>query len=138
MMAMKPTSAASVLPGTVTAPAPGTPNNASEAITLYHWLVVILAACGWLFDCMGQRIFVLAREPALKELLGAAASDDVVRRWGGTATLLLMIGWATGGILFGLVSDRYGRVKAMVLTLLAYTVFSGLSGFARTGSEFLF
>jgi MFS family permease len=87
---------------------------------------------------MGQRIFVLAREPALKELLGASASDDVVRRWGGTATLLLMIGWATGGILFGLVSDRYGRVKAMVATLLAYTVFSGLSGFARNGSEFLF
>jgi MFS family permease len=86
---------------------------------------------------MGQRIFVLAREPALKELLGATASDDAVRRWGGTATFLLMIGWATGGILFGLVSDRYGRVKAMVMTLLAYTVFSGLSGFARTGSEFL-
>src|SRR5437870_414714 len=80
---------------------------------------------------------VLAREPALKELLGVAASDDVVRRWGGTATLLLMVGWATGGILFGLVSDRYGRVKAMVSTLLAYTLFSGLSGFARSGEEFL-
>ena len=108
-----------------------------EPVTLYHWLVVLLAACGWLFDCTGQRIFVLSREPALRELLGAAANDDDVRRWGGIATFLLMIGWATGGILFGLMSDRYGRVRAMVSTLLAYTLFSGLSGFAHSGTEFL-
>ena len=36
-----------------------------------------------------------------------------------------------------MISDRYGRVKAMVTTLLAYTFFSGFSGFARTGAEFL-
>jgi MFS family permease len=86
---------------------------------------------------MGQRIFVLAREPALKELLGATASDGDVKFWGGMATFILMIGWATGGILFGTMSDKYGRVKAMIATLLAYTVFSGLSGIARTGIEFL-
>jgi MFS family permease len=135
MAMMKPPSAEPVAPGTASLPASSA--NASEPILIYHWLVVLLAACGWLFDCMGQRIFVLAREPALRELLGAAASDEDVRRWGGAATLLLMIGWATGGIVFGLISDRYGRVFTMVATLLAYTVFSGLSGFARTGIEFL-
>ena len=113
------------------------PDAAADSITLYHWLVVFFASCGWLFDCMGQRIFVLSREPALRELLGATASDDKVQYWGGIATLLMMVGWATGGILFGMMSDRYGRVKAMVTTLLAYTVFSGLSGFSRTGVEFL-
>ena len=107
------------------------------SVTLYHWLVVILAAGGWLFDCMGQRIFVLSREPALRELLGAAASDDDVRWWGGVATMALMFGWATGGILFGLMSDHYGRVKAMVSTLLAYTMFSGLSGFAHSATAFV-
>ena len=113
------------------------PEAGAESITLYHWLVVFFASCGWLFDCMGQRIFVLSREPALRELLGATASDGTVRYWGGIATLLMMVGWATGGILFGMMSDHYGRVKAMVSTLLAYTLFSGLSGFARTGIEFL-
>jgi MFS family permease len=116
---------------------PGSPDAAPEAITLYHWLVVLFASCGWLFDCMGQRIFVLSREPALKELLGATASDHKVYVWGTLATTLMMIGWATGGILFGMMSDHYGRVKTMVSTLLAYTIFSGLSGFARTGVEFL-
>ena len=110
---------------------------AADSVTLYHLLVVLFASCGWLFDCMGQRIFVLSREPALRELLGATASDGEVKYWGGIATLLMMVGWATGGIVFGMMSDHYGRVKAMVSTLLAYTVFSGLSGFARTGLEFL-
>jgi MFS family permease len=112
-------------------------NPSLEPVTLYHWLVVLLAASGWLFDCTGQRIFVLSREPALRELLGATATDNAVRGWGVTATFLLMIGWATGGIVFGMLSDRYGRVKAMVATLLAYSIFSGLSGFAHSAIEFL-
>ena len=45
-----------------------------EPVTIYHWLVFLLAAAGWMFDCMGQRVFVLAREPALRELLGATTS----------------------------------------------------------------
>ncbi len=116
--------------------APSAPSKPSvlEGVTFYHWMVLILASCGWLFDCMGQRIFVLAREPALRELLGATGD---VSYWGGMATFILMVGWATGGILFGMMSDRYGRVKAMIATLLAYTVFSGLSGIARNGMEFL-
>src|SRR5882762_4940965 len=108
-----------------------------EGVTFYHWLVFLIAAAGWLFDCMGQRIFVLAREPAMRELLGSGATDAAVKSWGAWATAIMMIGWATGGILFGMMSDRWGRVKTMVATLLAYTVFSGLTGLARTPNEFL-
>jgi MFS family permease len=108
-----------------------------EGVRLYHWLVFIIAASGWLFDCMGQRIFVLAREPALRELLGNGATDAVVKSWSGWATAIMMLGWATGGILFGMMSDRWGRVRTMIATLLAYSIFSGLTGLARNGNEFL-
>jgi MFS family permease len=108
-----------------------------EGVTGYHWLVFVIAAAGWLFDCMGQRIFVLAREPALRDLLGAVATDVDIKRWGGRATAIMMIGWATGGILFGLMSDHWGRVKTMIATLLAYTAFSGLTGLAHSVPEFL-
>jgi MFS family permease len=108
-----------------------------EGVTPYHWLVLIIAAGGWLFDCMGQRIFLLAREPAMRELLGGSVTDAVINSWSARATFVLMLGWATGGIIFGMVSDRYGRVKAMIATLLAYTIFSGLTGLARTANEFL-
>lgn len=107
-----------------------------DGVTGYHWLVLIIAAGGWLFDCMGQRIFVLAREPAMRELLGSGIADSVVKTKGAEATFILMVGWATGGILFGMMSDRLGRVKTMVATLLAYTIFSGLTGLARTPMEF--
>src|SRR5256885_9413071 len=89
-----------------------------DGVTGYHWLVLIIAAGGWLFDCMGQRIFVLAREPAFRELLGSGATDEMVKNWGAGATFVLMFGWATGGILFGMMSDRLGRVKTMIATLL--------------------
>ena len=108
-----------------------------DGVTGYHWLVLLIAAGGWLFDCMGQRIFVLAREPAFRELLGTGATDASVKSWGSWATFVLMFGWGTGGIIFGMMSDRYGRVKTMIATLLAYTVFSGLTGLARTPVEFL-
>jgi MFS family permease len=108
-----------------------------EGVTSYHWAVFFCAAAGWLFDCMGQRIFVIARNPAMKELLGAGASDADIKLWGTWATAIMMIGWATGGIIFGLMSDRWGRVKTMVATLLAYTVFSGLTGLAHNGTQFL-
>ena len=82
-------------------------NGSPEPITLYHWLVVLLASCGWLFDCMGQRIFVLSREPALRELLGATVSDADVKYWGG---------WATAGL---------GAVILIVfVVLLAFAAFT--------------
>ncbi|HUT94230.1 MAG TPA: MFS transporter [Thermoguttaceae bacterium] len=105
-------------------------------VTWYHWVIVLIASGGWLFDCMDQRIFVLARQPALQELLGSV-SDEVVKTWSGWATTAMLIGWATGGIIFGIMSDRLGRVKTMVVTLLIYSGFTGLSGVSRTGQEFL-
>src|SRR5258708_38491704 len=108
-----------------------------DGVTGYYWLVLIIAAGGWLFDCMGQRIFVLAREPAFRELLGAGANDALVKLWGGRATFVLMVGWATGGIVFGMMSDRLGREKTMIATLLAYTILSRLTGLARTPHQFL-
>jgi MFS family permease len=120
-----------------TATAPVARKTTLEGVSSYHILVLVIAAGGWLFDCMGQRIFVLARQSAMKELLGPGVADNVVISWGSWATFIMMIGWATGGLLFGLMSDRKGRVKTMIATLLAYTIFSGLTGLARTPYEFL-
>lgn len=48
----------------------------------------------------------------------------------------MMIGWGTGGIIFGMLSDKWGRVKTMVATLVIYSGFTGLSGFAHSWVEF--
>jgi MFS family permease len=109
---------------------------AAEVITPYHWLVVIIASAGWLFDCMDQRLFILGRESALTELLGPGAAAAEVKKYGGYATTAMILGWATGGIIFGMMSDRWGRVKTMSVTLLVYSGFTGLSGFSTGWIDF--
>ena len=90
-------------------------------------------AFGW----PGARLFVLAREPALKDLLAGQVDDPgVLKTYLGYATTALILGWATGGIIFGMMSDRVGRVKTMAVTLLAYSIFTGLSGLAVSWIDF--
>lgn len=99
-------------------------------MTRYHWFVFIVAAVGWLADCMDQQLFVLTRDDALSELMGKPASDPAVRSAGGTATAIFLIGWAIGGLVFGVLGDRIGRVRTMLITIVIYSVFTGLSIFA--------
>src|SRR6266851_3589034 len=100
----------------------------------YHWLVLAVASLGWLLDCMDQQLFNLARRPAMFELLhvrpGDAAMAGKVAEYAGYATMIFMIGWALGGVFFGILGDRIGRVKTMVLCILFYSAFTGLSVFS--------
>jgi MFS family permease len=122
---------------TGTSAALATRAGALDGVTPYHWLVVIIASAGWLFDCMDQRLFVLARESALRELLGGdAAAQAALRTYAGYATTSMILGWATGGIFFGMMSDKVGRVKTMVLTLIVYSGFTGLSGLSTSWLDF--
>jgi MFS family permease len=101
-----------------------------QLLTKYHWFVLIVAALGWLFDTMDQQLFNLARVPAMRALL-ADPSDANVAEWGGYATSIFLIGWASGGLAFGVLGDRIGRAKVMLMTILIYSLFTGLSAFSR-------
>ncbi len=101
-------------------------------LTRYHWFVVIVASVGWMFDTMAQQLFNLARKPAITDLLGGRASNATVDAQSSYATCIFMIGWALGGVLFGVLGDRIGRAKTMVLTILSYSVFTAIS-VAATG-----
>src|SRR3954469_21379974 len=80
----------------------------------YHWFVFVVAALGWLFDCLDQQLFTLARPTAMRDLLHVAANDRQIGEWGGYATTIFMLGWATGGLVFGVLGDRIGRAKTML------------------------
>jgi MFS family permease len=103
----------------------------------YHWFVLIVCTGGWMFDCFDQQLFNLARKSAVTALLGVEPGNPAIDRNCGFATSVLMIGWATGGIIFGILGDRIGRAKTMIFTILSYSVFSGLSGFAPNLPVFL-
>jgi len=108
-----------------------------EGLTRYHWLVLIVASCGWLFDTMDQWIFNLLKQPAIAALLHVPASDPVVKSCSGIATAIFIVGWATGGFLFGMVGDKLGRTRTMVITVLIYAIFTGLSGLSQTYWQFV-
>jgi MFS family permease len=107
-----------------------------KLLTRYHWFVLLVAALGWLFDCLDQQLFVLARPavmeslyPETPELKGDALNG--VRKFGGdVSTSIFLAGWALGGIVFGVLGDRWGRAKTMTITILLYSLFTGLSSFA--------
>src|SRR6476660_5026064 len=86
-------------------------------LSRYHWFVLVVAALGWLFDCLDQQLFILARPAAMKELIpDGSISDpkalDLARRQGGDiATSIFIAGWATGGLIFGMLGDRIGRAR---------------------------
>ena len=50
-----------------------------QGLTKYHWWVLIIAVLSWMFDCMDQRLFVLSRAPAVKELSGWPELEAQVR-----------------------------------------------------------
>ena len=109
-------------------------------LTRYHWFVLAAASLGWIFDCLDQQLFTLARAPAMKELLRNPVTGVVdlgqVNYWGPVTTTVLLIGWATGGIVFGILGDRLGRVKTMILTIVVYSICTGLSAISYSVYDF--
>lgn len=89
-----------------------------------------------MFDTMAQQLFNLARRPAIAEVLGPGRANATVSEQAGYSTMIFMIGWALGGLVFGGLGDRIGRAKTMVTTILLYSVFIGLSYFSRSVWDF--
>src|SRR5947209_7317174 len=91
------------------------------------WMALTAALLGWLFDGLEMGLFPLVAGPALKEL---GVANENVTAWLGIITALFLVGAATGGVLFGWLGARFGRVRAMMLSVLTYALVSGLCGFA--------
>jgi len=116
---------------TTSAPTAATPTG--SATTRAQWLVLAAAFLGWMFDGVEMGIFPLVARPALQSMLpvSAAGQDQFVGLWMGRITALFLVGAAAGGLGFGWLGDRLGRVRAMSLSILTYSIFTGLCFFAQ-------
>jgi MFS family permease len=122
-----------------TQPSPAAPSNPP------HWwktldgtqkYVFVMASLAWLFDCMGQQVFVIARNPAIKALMPAGTPPEKLKEWGANSMAIFVLGWATGGLIFGAVGDRIGRARSLAITILLYGLCTGLSGFSTSITDF--
>lgn len=132
-----------------------------RGLTGYMWFVFIVASLCWLFDTMDQQLFNLARKPAMTELLRGSsiehgltatieqqvaagtiapeakeaafnkAFNTKVDEYGTYATSIFVVGWALGGIFFGILGDKIGRARTLLLTVLIYSGCTGLSALSQ-------
>jgi len=106
-------------------------NNEPDKKRLYS--VLAAAFLGWMFDGLEMGIFPLIARPALQQMQaagGVTVSDAFIGQWMGYATAAFLVGAALGGVAFGWLGDKIGRVRAMSLSIMCYSLFTGLIYFA--------
>jgi MFS family permease len=99
-------------------------------LTGYQWLVIGAAWLGWGFDVFDALLFNFVAPNCVPVLLGLEIGSEAAREatvfWTGALTAVLLVGWAIGGVLFGWYADRYGRRRALLVTVLIYAIGTGL------------
>jgi MFS family permease len=106
-----------------------------SGVTPYQWLVLFVAWLGWVFDAMDATIYAIVLHPALHDLLHTSSGPSTTEQigwYGGIIFSIFLIGWAIGGISFGILADRLGRTKVLIATIIIYAVFTGAAALAET------
>lgn len=108
------------------------PAPAASADRRRQVMTLLAAFLGWMFDGMEMGIFPLVARPALQHMqtVSAILDEGFVQRWMGLVTAFFLLGAAAGGLVFGWLGDRIGRVRAMTWSILCYSLFTGLCYFA--------
>jgi len=89
-----------------------------------QWLVITAAFLGWMCAGIILGLFPLAARPAVMSLL-PGATDAEVGAWNGWINAAWLLGAALGGLTFGWVGDRLGRVRAMAAAVATFSLFTG-------------
>ena len=99
-------------------------------VTRYQWLVLTIASLGWVFDAFEGQLYNITRADMLPDLLRVPADDPLVKVWGERFLGIFLIGGTLGGWIFSSMADKWGRKPVMALTILFYSIFSGMTAFA--------
>ena len=86
---------------------------------------LVAAGFGWMLDAFDVMLYALVLAALMTDLGIAKATAGLL----GSVTLVAS---AAGGLLFGVIADRYGRTRALVGSILIYSVFTAACGFAQT------
>ena len=89
---------------------------------------------GWVLDGMDSFIYALVMVPALRELLprsGIPNDQSQLGFYGGLLFALFLVGWGCS-LIWGPIADRFGRVRALMLTIFCYSLFTFLGAFASS------
>ncbi|MCC6153642.1 MAG: MFS transporter [Candidatus Hydrogenedentes bacterium] len=112
--------------------------TARNRVRTSHYAVLMAAFFGWMFDGYEMGIFPIVASPALQSMVDPGVDVKAfVGQWMGIVTAAFLLGAAAGGWVFGWLGDKIGRVRAMSISILAYSVLTGLGGFATEPWHFV-
>jgi MFS family permease len=103
-----------------------------RGITRQQWLVLAVASAGWVFDVYEGQIFNITGEQLLADVLHVKGSDPAIKLNQDRMLGVFLAGGTLGGLAFGSLADRWGRRPTMIVTILMYSLFSGLTYFAQS------
>ena len=110
----------------------GNPGSSWRArLTPTHWKILTASFLGWIFDGYETYALISVLGPALLALLPA---EERARQpeFAGLAIGLTLLGWAAGGLIGGVVADYVGRKRMMLISILGYAAFTGLTAFSTS------
>ncbi len=116
---------------TVTSAASAFDARGARPLDRAAWRALLVAACGWLFDGYETYALILVGALAIRELVPPDHLAQLPIYFGGLVAITL-VGWATGGLVGGVLADYLGRRRMLMLSVLCYAVFTGLSALAQT------
>ncbi|MED2009190.1 MFS transporter [Brevibacillus borstelensis] len=99
-----------------------------KEVTQNQWRALIAAGSGWALDAMDVMLYSMVLVQVMQEL----QMDKTV---GGFLATLTLLSSAFGGLLFGMVADRYGRTKSLMISIIVYSLFTFLCGFSQTVTQ---
>ncbi len=94
-----------------------------------QWKALIAANLGWTFDGFEVFALILTVGVALHQLLDPSQYPRIPA-YAGAVIAITVFGWAIGGLLGGVLADYLGRKRSMTLTILAYSLLTGVSAFS--------
>lgn len=104
-----------------------------HGVPRYAWLVLFVAWLGWVFDIADTALFNFAKGPMMLDMVGPGDAFKVLReQTEGRIQTIFIVGWAIGGLFFGVLADRWGRTRTMTVTILMYCAFTGLTALCQT------
>lgn len=104
-------------------------------VTRYQWNVLAIGSLGWIFDVFEGQLYAILKTPAVRGVLPPGAPDALVSDLAGRTLMCFLAGGALGGAVFGVLGDRWGRRRVMILTILLYSIFTALTAAAQTWEQ---
>jgi MFS family permease len=100
-----------------------------------QWKALVASNLGWTFDGFEVFALILTVGAALHQLLDPS-QYKLIPAYAGAVIAITVFGWGAGGLLGGILADYIGRKRSMALTILAYSLLTGLSALSWSWLSF--